>query len=1147
MAVRTITTRLALDGEAQFKQAMTSVNSSLRAMKSELALSEAQFKGQANTVAALTEKDKLLRQEIEQQTEKVKALEQALRDAVQVYGEDSNQVSNYQAQLNRAKTELVNMNGALSENAKYLDEAKASATGTASSIDGFGNATKQAGDSVTQLAGALKAAGVAIALHEIAGAIRVCRDASMEFESAMASFNKVAKLNDEDLADMADQVKALSTQIPATTSEIAQVAEASRRLGIEKESLLAFSQVMVDLGNVSDLSSDQAATALARFSNIVGTSSDDYERLGSTIVALGNNFATSESEITNMASRLASAGKLAGLTEAEIMGLAAAMSSVGIEAEAGGTAMTQTLTAIEKAVTSGGEKLDKFAQVAGMSSQEFSDAWKNEPIAAIQAFIAGLSGLDEQGESATQVLGDLELSGIRQANMLKSLALASDTLTGTLQTANQAWSENTELASTAAAKYDTTEAKMQMAANAANNLKIAIGDALTPALGALAEGVTPVIGVIETIIKDNPWLVQGITAVVTVLGLLIAGITYYNVIAPIAASATGALAAALHLLPFAAIATAIAVAIAGLNTFVKWLKKANSEAVAFTAAAEAMEGAAAGAAESIGQLAAAALEESGAMAMLSAASGDTGAMLEYLAEKSQELEDATLYLAGANDTLSDALEEQGKQGSLSLQTTMDLIEAGYSAAIAVDQETGAVTLNREAYIQLANAKIQEQIAALQTQKSALESVAALDADAAAARRDSSAYWEAAAAKLAKNAADKDNIKALDAQIAALKQAQASLGSYTGAVQTAARSASSASKAVKTQAEKDLDAYKGLKAELDFQKSLDLVNEEAYYHRLAQYRDQYLTNDANVSEYRKVTEAIYKYDKQLADQEAALWADQTEGLVNELEQRVEAVSGQQDKMRDRLSGYGDLFSVEDNSMTLNSIQEQIDAIDAYDEALNRLKERNISGDLLDEVLNFDVNTATQYANQLLAMSDAEWDKYNSLWDEKQRKAAEVAEKFFKDQLNALETEYSEKLGGALDNLTTVSFGSGMDTGQGLIDGLASKESALYAQAKKMADQVSNILAGAGRIPSNSELAASFSPERIAERYQGVTNAQMQAAAAGMVNGMSTAMAGQGLDAPLNITIQTEDKTTIARAFVPSIRQASRENPETLDDT
>lgn len=1146
MAVRTITTRLALDGETQFKQAMTSVNASLRAMKSELALSEAQFKGQANTVEALTEKDKLLRKEIEQQTEKVRALEEALKDAAQVYGEDSNQVSNYQAQLNRAKTDLVNMNQALNENTKYLWEARDSADGTAKSIDGFGKATKGAGDAVNQLARVLQAAGVAAALHEIAGAIRASVDASMEFETAMANVNKVAKLSDAELAEMGGAIKELSTEMPATTSEIAQVVEASARLGIAKENLISFSRVMLDLGNVSDLSSEQAATALARFANITGTAAEDYSRLGSTIVALGNNFATSESEITNMSSRLAAAGRLAHLSEAQIMGLAAAMSSVGIEAEAGGTAMTQTLTAMEKAVTSGGEKLEQFARVAGMSSQEFSDAWANDPITAIQAFISGLSGLDEKGESATQVLEDLGLSGIRQSDMLKRLALASDTLVDAVDLANRAWDENTELAETAAEKYSTTQAKLDMAAHAANNLKIAVGDALKPALGDLAEGVTPVIGLIETVIRDNPALITGITAVVTVLGLLTAGLTAYNVIAPLAAAATGALGAALHAIPFVAIASGIAVVVAALHSFVKWLTKAKDETEEFAKVGESIDQAAQGMAESITGAAAAALEGSGALNMLKAASGDAAPMLEDLSAAAQELEESTLYLAGANDTLAAALKEQSDQGHLSVQTALDLIDAGYSAAIAVDEETGAVTLNRDEYIRLASAKIEAQIATLESQRAAILAAAAMDDEAAAARRDSSAYWEAAAAKAAKTAADKDDLKSLSAQIAALKQAQASLGSFTAATESSSRRTSSASRQAKTQAQKDLEDYKQIKAELDHDKAVDLVSEEEYYRRLAEYRDRYLTDDGNVSEYRKVTEQIYKYDKSLADQEAALWAGQTDTLISELENRVKEVTKQQDQMEDRLSGYGDLFEIKDNDLTLNSIQDQIDAIDAYEDALTRLKERNISGGLMDEVLNLDVESATQYANELLAMSEEQWEQYNALWDEKQQRAMEVAEKFFKDQMDALEHEYNDKLGDALDNLTDTSFGAGVNTGEALIDGLASREEALYAQASKMAEKVSEILSGAGRIPSNSELAASFSTQRIAERFQGVTGQQLQNAVVGGVNGITTAMAGQGFDAPLNITIQTEDKTTIARAFVPSIRQASRENPEVLDD-
>ena len=252
------------------------------------------------------------------------------------------------------------------------------------------------------------------------------------------------------------------------------------------------------------------------------------------------------------------------------------------------------------------------------------------------------------------------------------------------------------------------------------------------------------------------------------------------------------------------------------------------------------------------------------------------------------------------------------------------------------------------------------------------------------------------------------------------------------------------------------------------------------------------------------------------------------------------------MEDKLSGYGDLFEIKDDQMSLENLQKQVDAIDRYEQALSSLQERGLSGGLMDEVLGMDVDEATQYAQKLLNMSDTQWDEYNDLWNEKQQRAAEVAEQFFKDQIDTLETEYSEKLGGALDELTEDAFNGGVDAAQGLIDGLASMEAEIEAKVSEIMSKMSKIFAQGGGVPTNAELAASFAPERFQEQYLGVTPRDMQNASAGVVNGVSAAMAGQGFDAPLNITIQTEDKTTIARAFVPSIRQASKEDPEVMDD-
>lgn len=328
-----------------------------------------------------------------------------------------------------------------------------------------------------------------------------------------------------------------------------------------------------------------------------------------------------------------------------------------------------------------------------------------------------------------------------------------------------------------------------------------------------------------------------------------------------------------------------------------------------------------------------------------------------------------------------------------------------------------------------------------------------------------------------------------------------------------------------------------------------MDEAEYYRKMAEYRDQYLRDEANVSEYRKVTEQIFQYDKDLAEREMELWEDQSDKLLDEFDKRIDGVAKEQERLENKLGGYGDLFSMEKDRgsgkerMELESLQEQIDAINAYENALSRLKERGASGGLLDEILGMGVDEAAQYAGKLLAMSDAQWDQYNDLFDEKQRRAIEVAEQYFKDQMDALETEYTTKLGDALDSLTDTSFTAGVNTGRELIGGLASMEEALYSQAQEMANRVSEILAGAGRIPSNSELAASFSTDRIREQFNGVTPQQLQNVGVGMVNAMNTM---NGAPQPLSITIQTEDKLTIARAFVPDIRTASRENPETLDD-
>ena len=80
MATRTITTKLAVEGEAQYKQAITSCNSELGRLRSALAATQSEFRNNANSLEALTRKDEALNALKAQQVEKVKTLQAALEN-----------------------------------------------------------------------------------------------------------------------------------------------------------------------------------------------------------------------------------------------------------------------------------------------------------------------------------------------------------------------------------------------------------------------------------------------------------------------------------------------------------------------------------------------------------------------------------------------------------------------------------------------------------------------------------------------------------------------------------------------------------------------------------------------------------------------------------------------------------------------------------------------------------------------------------------------------------------------------------------------------------------------------------------------------------------------------------------------------------
>ena len=464
------------------------------------------------------------------------------------------------AALSDAGVDTKNLSQSSEQLGAKINDLKKEEEEAAEQANEFGSSGAQAFEEIKQ---ALVAAGIAVALKEIYEYYLDCADAATDFETAMTGVAKTTDLTDAEFAAMSESVKELSTEIPATTEELAAIAETAGQLGIEKNNLLDFTEIMAMLGTATNMTSEEGATMLAQFAAITNMDPSYYMNLGSTIVALGNNFSTTEQNIANMNQRIAAAGSIAEMSEAEISAISAAVTSLGIRAENGGTQMTKLISDINSAVSSG-EDLSAWADAAGMSADDFAAAWGDDAASALDMFIRGLNDTYAAGGDVYSVLSDLGITETRMVTMVTSLAKSGDRLTNTLATANTAWAENTALTKEAEKRYSTTQSELTLLENSYNNLQIAIGENYNPALRELYELGAEILGGMTEFVQKNPALVKAITAATIAVGVFTAGIIAYTVAQKLAIVLTKAFTAVLNMNPVFLAITAVAALTAGI-------------------------------------------------------------------------------------------------------------------------------------------------------------------------------------------------------------------------------------------------------------------------------------------------------------------------------------------------------------------------------------------------------------------------------------------------------------------------------------------------------------------------------------------------------------------------------------------------------
>lgn len=551
------------DGSTNFVKSLKLVNSTLQENYQDFKLVQAQWDNSTSTSQKLTDKLNYLNNAYDIQKEKVLILRKELEELEDAENKD-------EVAIQKKKTALTSAEASLQRYKNQVDEtSKKIKIGTAD-LEDFSKKLNTTGDKLVDIGKKMSTVSAGIA---VAGTAIV--KTAVDFESAWAGVTKTVNGTSEQLEVIKQGLLDLSQETASSAEDIAAVAEAAGQLGIKTEDILSFTKTMVQLGDSTNLSADEAASSLAKFANVMGTTSDNYEKLGSTIVDLGNNFATTEADIVAMAMRIAGAGKTIRLSESDVLSLATALSSIGIEAEMGGSAISKAMIKMATAVETNNDQLVEFAEIAGMTSNEFKESFEKDAIGTVTKFIVGLGDTESAGKSTLIMLEELGFSEVRLRDTMLRAANASEVFTSAIQTGNTAWDENVALSNEAEKRYGTTQSQITQLSNAVNELCVKLGEILLPAVQNIVDKITIFVNWLSNLnpqLQKTILIISGLVAAIgpllIIFGTLVNSLSsiismYTTFIAPMLAGVSTALSSIIA--PILAVVAVIALVVLAIK------------------------------------------------------------------------------------------------------------------------------------------------------------------------------------------------------------------------------------------------------------------------------------------------------------------------------------------------------------------------------------------------------------------------------------------------------------------------------------------------------------------------------------------------------------------------------------------------------
>lgn len=298
-----------------------------------------------------------------------------------------------------------------------------------------------------------------------------------DFEQGLSGVRKTSGLVGEELQQFGERIRVMAQDSVFGTDALLATAQAAAQLGITGvDNILAYTDAITKLAAASDFSPEEAAFALARLSEIAELDPSKVNNLAATFTALGNSIATTEKELNDSAVAVAAAGSSYGVAVQDALGMAAAFASVGQASFANGTAVGNFFSNLSEAARDGGDKLQAFADVMGVGTQEVIRLFRDDAVGAFQLYTEGLGKFGKEADLY------LERSGILEAKSQRLFKSVGGSIGEALDVARDGFENGTAHIEEYDGMVDNLISSFKILLGSLELVAIELGERLNPAL-----------------------------------------------------------------------------------------------------------------------------------------------------------------------------------------------------------------------------------------------------------------------------------------------------------------------------------------------------------------------------------------------------------------------------------------------------------------------------------------------------------------------------------------------------------------------------------------------------------------------------------------------------------------------------------------